>query len=189
VQRAINAHLPADINILSAQRADDRFHARHHAISRAYLYQISNRRTAFAKRYVWWIDAPLDLAAMRTAAQACVGEHDFTLFCDARTDPEDAHIRLDRIDIAQNGALTLIRYQASHFAWRMIRRLTGSLVEVGRHNLSTDAFTNLLDRTTPPNPYPTAAWTAPASGLFLEAIRYPNDADLPNLTPAFPLAH
>jgi tRNA pseudouridine38-40 synthase len=189
LQHAINAQLPADINIRSIEPADPRFHARHHAISRSYLYQISRRRTAFAKRYVWWVDSSLDLDLMRTAATSCTGEHDFTSFCDPRTDPTDARIRLDRIEIAQHGALTLIRYEASHFAWRMVRRLTGALVEVGRKQVSVAAFTELLDIHSPPDPNPTSAWTAPASGLFLESVRYVHDPPLPTWAPAFPIAH
>lgn len=188
--RSINAHLPADINILSVHSADDRFHARHHAVSRSYLYQISRRRTAFAKRYVWWIETPLDLAAMREATLLCIGEHDFTHFCDPRTDPADAHVRLDRIEIAQNEALVLLRFTASHFAWRMIRRLTGTLVELGRGNLTLQAFTELLDAPASQSPpISTSTFTAPASGLFLESVRYGNDADIPPLKPAFPIAH
>ena len=74
---AVNEALPADIHLLSIAPADDRFHARHPAVARAYLYQIARRRTAFGKRFVWWIERPLDLDAMASAAARVVGRHDF----------------------------------------------------------------------------------------------------------------
>jgi tRNA pseudouridine38-40 synthase len=187
VLRAINAHLPADVNVLSVERAADRFHARHHAISRSYVYQIARRRTAFAKRYVWWVDAPLDVDAMRRAASACVGEHDFALFCDGRADPGDTRVRIDRAEVGEAGDLVLLRFEASHFVWRMVRRLTGTLVQVGRDTLSVDAFRRLIDSRPLEGTSPTAAWTAPASGLFLERVRFEGDAPLGELGPPFPI--
>src|SRR5919106_745400 len=73
LRRKINDTLPADIHIRRIDKAAHRFHARHDALSRSYLYQISRRRTAFAKPFVWWIREPLDVAAMRVAAPAFTG--------------------------------------------------------------------------------------------------------------------
>ena len=64
----VNDALPADINVLDAERVPPRFHARHSAVARSYLYQIARRRTAFAKPFVWWVRDELDLATMREAA-------------------------------------------------------------------------------------------------------------------------
>src|SRR5215212_3207588 len=66
--RRVNDELASDINILSAAQVPHRFHARHDAVARRYLYQIARRRTAFAKNYVWWVKEPLDANAMRAAA-------------------------------------------------------------------------------------------------------------------------
>src|SRR5205085_10912781 len=73
LRRRLNDELPADINILAAEPVPHRFHARHDAVARRYLYQIARRRTAFAKPYVWWVKDPLDADVMRTAAQGFVG--------------------------------------------------------------------------------------------------------------------
>ena len=73
LRRRINDQLPADIHIRSAEKAPHKFHARHDAIERAYLYQISTRRTAFGKPFVWWVREPLSIEAMRHAARAFVG--------------------------------------------------------------------------------------------------------------------
>ena len=68
LRRRLNDELPADINILAAVQVPHRFHARHDAVARRYLYQIARRRTAFAKAYVWWVREELDLTAMRSLA-------------------------------------------------------------------------------------------------------------------------
>ena len=85
LRRALNDELPADINILRVEVVPHRFHARHDAVARRYLYQIATRRTAFAKPFVWWVKEPLDLDAMREAAAAFVGMHDFASFAAATT--------------------------------------------------------------------------------------------------------
>src|ERR1044071_2796738 len=68
LRRRLNDELPADINIRSAAVGPHRFHARHDAVQRRYLYQLATRRTAFAKPFVWWVKEPLDVKRMRTAA-------------------------------------------------------------------------------------------------------------------------
>src|SRR5437762_5709497 len=76
----VNDALPADIYIRAVDKAPHRFHARHDARQRSYVYQISRRKTAFFKPYVWWIRDALDAAAMRAAAAAFVGMRDFASF-------------------------------------------------------------------------------------------------------------
>jgi tRNA pseudouridine38-40 synthase len=78
--RRLNDELPADINILAAAPVPHRFHARHDAVGRRYLYQIATRRTAFAKPFVWWVKDPIDVDRMREAASAFVGFKDFESF-------------------------------------------------------------------------------------------------------------
>src|SRR5207253_10325913 len=80
LRRRLNDELPPDINILAAQAVPHRFHARHDAIARRYLYQIARRRTAFAKAYVWWVRDPIAVDAMREAAGALVGMKNFKSF-------------------------------------------------------------------------------------------------------------
>src|SRR5439155_19109633 len=76
----LNAALPSDIHIRRIDRAPHRFHARHDAEARSYLYQISRRKTAFFKPYVWWIKESLDVARMREASQVFVGMQNFASF-------------------------------------------------------------------------------------------------------------
>src|SRR2546427_9139541 len=84
MMRKMNDLLPHDITILSAARASDRFHARHDAVSRVYLYQIATRRTAFAKPIVWWIKDALDADGMHHAASRVLERHYFSAFSDRR---------------------------------------------------------------------------------------------------------
>jgi len=167
----LNDALPADINVLGAEKVSRQFHARHSAMGRSYLYQVSRRRTAFAKPFVWWVRDPLDLARMREAASAFVGMRDFRAFSDDDPDEKSTRVDLESVDIVEEGALVLFRVRGSHFLWKMVRRLVGVLVEVGRGAMSPRDAARLLDGATG-RP---AELTAPPSGLFLEAVLYPGD--------------
>ena len=105
LRRKINDELPADIHIRSIDKAPHRFHARHDARSRSYLYQISRRRTAFAKPFVWWIREPLNVAAMRSAAGRFIGMKDLGAFTDDDPDEKSTRVLLDRLELAECGAL------------------------------------------------------------------------------------
>ncbi len=98
LRRRLNDELPADIHIRTLEKAAHRFHARHDAVSRSYLYQISRRRTAFAKPFVWWIREPLDLDAMRRAAEAFVGRQDFATFSDDDPEEKSTVVELERLE-------------------------------------------------------------------------------------------
>ena len=76
----MNAELPGDIAVLRVDAVDNRFHARHDALRRSYVYQISRRKRAFEKKYVWWVKEPLDTASMADAASSLPGRHDFVCF-------------------------------------------------------------------------------------------------------------
>jgi tRNA pseudouridine38-40 synthase len=175
LRRRINDELPADIHIITIDRAPHKFHARHDARSRSYLYQISRRRTAFAKPYVWWIKEPLDLAAMRKAAEAFVGLKDFEAFTDDDPQEKSTRVLLERLEIEDAGALVLIRVQGSHFLWKMVRRIVGVLAAVGRGELRAGAAAALLTKDAPTHRPAPAALTAPAAGLFLERVYYDGD--------------
>ena len=175
-RRRVNEALPPDINLLSIAKAPHRFHARHHAVGRSYLYQVARRRTAFAKPFVWWVKEPLDLAAMQDAAARFSGMHDFRSFSD--DDPEDKStaVLIEEVSVGEDGDLILVRVEGSHFLWKMVRRMVGVIVEVGRGGLKIEEVDDFLRE---PSATP-ARLTAPASGLFLERVFYDGDPrDLP----------
>jgi tRNA pseudouridine38-40 synthase len=172
----LNDALPYDIAILSVEETSDEFHARHDAISRTYVYQISRRKTAFSKRFVWWVKEPLNASLMADAAKAIEGRHDFVCFraADPEKEEESTVVVVDAAQVEEkhDENLILIRITASHYLWRMVRRLVGALVRVGRGELSVTDFEQLINGHARPD-LPVAEWTAPASGLFLESVRYP----------------
>jgi len=172
--RGINERLPSTISLIDVAEADNSFHARNDAVARTYVYQISKRRTAFFKKYVWWIREPLDIAAMARAARMLAGRHDFSCFRapDPSRPGESTIVAVDDARIDVEGDLILFRITASHFLWRMVRRLVGVLVRLGASEITLDDFSRLLEGRANPK-LDVAAWTAPASGLFLERVDYP----------------
>jgi tRNA pseudouridine38-40 synthase len=171
VRQRVNDALPSDINILRIDRVRHRFHARHDAIARSYIYQIARRRTAFAKSFVWWVKEDLNTGGMRDAASRFVGMHDFRTFSDDDPEHKSTRVLVDSFDVHEDGDLLVVHIEASHFLWKMVRRLVGILVEVGRGALSVGDAAALL---TEASPVP-ARVTAPASGLFLERVYYAGD--------------
>jgi len=182
MMRKMNDLLPHDITILSAARASDRFHARHDAVSRVYLYQIATRRTAFAKSFVWWIKDRLDFDAMRAAASAIAGRHDFSAFTDKRLKEEESRIVvIESCEIARSGELILFRIAGSHFLWKMVRKLVAFIVEIGRGAATASDLQSRLHADAE-----MFQPTAPPSGLFLEAVTYGEAFDRP-LQPIIPV--
>jgi tRNA pseudouridine38-40 synthase len=175
LRRRLNDELPADIHIRSIDKAPHRFHARHDAVSRCYLYQISRRRTAFGKPFVWWIREPLDLDAMRHAAEAFVGRQDFAAFSDDDPDEKSTVVVLERLELVESGALILVRVQGSHFLWKMVRRIVGVLAAVGRGEMKPGNAAELLRGRPRSGGATPAELTAPSAGLFLERVSYAGD--------------
>ena len=168
LRRRINDLLPSDINVLRLEPVRHRFHARHSAVGRSYIYQVSRRRTAFAKAFVWWVKDELDVERMRTTAKRFVGFHDFRAFSDADPEETSTDVLVDTLDIHEDDDLLVVHIEGSHFLWKMVRRLVGVLVEVGRGGLSDEEAARLFIAG---GGLP-ARLTAPASGLFLERVFY-----------------
>src|SRR5436189_1164485 len=101
----VNDVLPADIYVRRIDKAAHRFHARHDAEARSYLYQISRRKTAFFKPYVWWIKDALDVVRMREASAAFVGMKNFDSFTADEPQEKSTTVLIDRVDVAEEGAL------------------------------------------------------------------------------------
>ena len=171
LRRLVNDALPADINILRIDLVRHKFHARHDAVARSYIYQIARRRTAFGKALVWWIKDDLDVDIMRQVAAGFVGMHDFRTFSDDDPGQKSTQVLVEAFDLYEDGDLLLVHVEGSHFLWKMVRRLVGVLVEAGRGALTVEAALGLL---TEDSPLP-ARVTAPASGLFLERVYYPGE--------------
>ena len=172
IRLKLNDELPSDINILEVEKTHPKFHARHDAVSRSYLYQISKRRTAFGKNYVWWIKDKLDYSRMQSSAKIFIGMHDFVSFADEDQEEKSTKVLIEDVQMEEDGELILVRIIGSHFLWKMVRRMIGVLVEIGRGKLSEhDLKRFLYSRSNEP-----AKCTAPPSGLFLEQVIYKGES-------------
>ena len=172
IRMKLNDLLPYDINILEVKKTSSNFHVRHDAKSRSYLYQVAKRRTAFGKNYVWWVKDKLDFKKMESASKRFVGLNDFSSFSDDDPKEKSTKVLIDNVQLKEDGELILIRIIGSHFIWKMVRRIVGVLVEVGRGNKTENDILNYLNnKSNEP-----AKYTAPPSGLFLEKVIYERES-------------
>ncbi|MGH7045207.1 MAG: tRNA pseudouridine(38-40) synthase TruA [Stellaceae bacterium] len=171
---ALNHHLrPAAISVLTAARVGASFDARLSAIARRYVYRILNRRApaALDRGRVWRIAPPLDVAAMRAGARHLIGHHDFTTFRDRLCQARSPMRTLDRLDVARDGDEIRIEVEARSFLHRQVRNIAGTLELVGIGRWQPDDVAIALaacDRRA-------GGPTAPAEGLYLVEIRYPEN--------------
>ena len=173
----VNSRLPHSVAVLWAQPVADDFHARYGAVGRRYRYTILNRpvRAALDARYVTWERVPLDAAAMHAAAQALVGEHDFSAFRAIACQAHSARRDLREIAVARSGDHVTIEVEANAFLHHMVRNIVGSLLPVGRGEQAPQWVGELLrgaDRSV-------AGPTAPPNGLCFVGPRYPARFGLP----------
>jgi tRNA pseudouridine38-40 synthase len=171
------SRLGADAAVLWAQRVADDFHARFGARARRYRYLILNRpiRPALRARFVTWERAPLDVAPMQLAAQALIGEHDFSAFRTVACQANSPMRNVREITVARIGEEVSIEIEANAFLHHMVRNIVGSLLPIGRGERAPQWLAELLhgrDRRV-------AGPTAPASGLTFLAPRYPAEWKLP----------
>jgi tRNA pseudouridine38-40 synthase len=171
IRMKFNDELPADICILEIEKANPNFHARHDAKSRSYIYQISKRRTAFGKPFVWWIKDQLNFEKMNKASKLFIGMHDYISFADQDDLEKSTKVLIEDVQLKEKDDLILIRIIGSHFLWKMVRRMVGVLVEIGRGNLTEKNLKYFLEHESPTP----AKYTAPPSGLFLEHVTYENE--------------
>lgn len=166
--KRFNELLPSNIAVQMIAPCHSRFHARHSCIGRSYLYQIAKRKSAFNKKYVWWVKHPLDSTAMAETARIFTGMHDFVSFAEKQELKKSTKVLVNGIYLYEDDEMIRLRVIGSHFLWRMVRRLAGVLVEVGQGNLSKNEVATFLSETsdTP------SRLTAPPSGLFFERAFY-----------------
>lgn len=174
IKYGINDRLPPDICILNVENADPSFHARHDAVARSYIYQISRRRTSFGKKYVWWIKDQLDVNKMNETAKHFTGLKNFKSFTDEDQEQNSTKAEIKHAAVYEFGDLLVFHVIGSHFLWKQVRRMTGVVVEVGRGKLiPSDVVSFFRNKSDIP-----AKLTAPPSGLFLERVYYKNDVIL-----------
>lgn len=171
--RAMNAVLPPDVRVLSAEDVSSDFHARFSATGKLYEYRIINAPliSPFLHRYAWHVIPPLDLDAMREAASAFRGRHDFAAFQASGSSVTTTERTIGRIEWEDGGGYDLpllFRVEGDGFLRHMVRNIVGTLVEVGIGRWPAGCVPDILaskDRAL-------AGATAPAHGLFLVRVSY-----------------
>jgi tRNA pseudouridine38-40 synthase len=168
--RALNAQLPEDLRVLGVEEAPLDFHARFDARAKTYRYQIRSGGVAspFDRGYVWNLPERLNIEAMRAAAEALIGRHDFAAFQSIGTSVPDSVRTIARSDIRTEDGLVLYEVTGDGFLRHMVRAIVGTLVEVGRGWRPAASTAMLLAGGTRAQ----AGATAPAHGLFLVRVDY-----------------
>ncbi len=181
---ALNDALPGDIAAHRVDEVSDEFHARRSAKERIYLYQICTRRSAFGSDLAWWVKDRLDVKAMREAAKAIEGKRDFTAFCDVDPEkPKSNTVDLRPIEFVEDGPMLVLRFRAPSFLWKMVRRVTGCMVEVGRGRIKAAQVPSLFSQASSVM----APYTAQPQGLYLERVLYEGERYVEPLRPVLRL--
>ncbi len=167
---ALNSLLPADIVAKKATQVSPNFHPRFDATSRVYRYLIDNRPvpSVLLRRYAWHIVEPLDVEAMKRAAQFLIGVHDFASFHASGSDLGSTVREMKRITVVKRDGVIAITMEANAFLYHMARIIVGTLVEIGlgrRKPEDMEAILEARDRTV-------AGKTAPPHGLCLMQVKY-----------------
>ena len=173
--KALNAHLGSQpVSVIDAEKMDDNFHARFGALNKLYTYRIINRPYGLTldQGFAWWVKRPLDIEAMRNAAQILIGEHDFTTFRDTECQAKSPVRTLDRLEIETidilGGQEILIHACGRSFLHHQVRNMVGTLSLVGEGKWTKADVKVALeakDRTA-------GGPTAPSDGLYLVKIDY-----------------
>jgi len=175
VAKALNAHLRFQpIAVLAAEKVGDDFHARFLAQERGYLYRILNRRAppALEETHVWWVPIPLDAPRMHAAAQALVGRYDFSTFRAIACQADSPVKTLDELNVGRIGDEILVTARARSFLHHQVRNMVGNLRQVGDGRWTVDDLITARDACNRTQGGP----TAPAAGLYLMHVKYPEAA-------------
>ncbi len=175
-----NTLLPDDVRIIWAQGVTDDFHARFSAQARQYRYVIFNRavRSAVLSNRVTSERRPLNVELMHCAAQALIGEYDFSSFRAAECQAAHARREVQKLSVSRRGDMVFIDIQANAFLHHMVRNIAGTLMQIGRGDAPVEWMKTLLelqDRTQ-------ATVTAPASGLYFVNAFYPSHFAIPQVS-------
>ena len=167
----LNALLPSDIAVWSVVRVPDEAHARFDAREREYTYHILPHKEPFRTETAWQYYVPLDVERMNAAAALLMRHEDFTTFSKLHSNNRTSICRIFAAEWRRCGEELLFTIRADRFLRNMVRSVVGTLVDVGRGKMSVESFGDTiesLDRSR-------ASGSAPAQGLFLSDVRYPEE--------------
>jgi tRNA pseudouridine38-40 synthase len=176
---AINANVGKDLRVIRADCVADAFHARYSAVGKTYVYRIVNGPvlSPFWARYAHHDARPLDLAQMKLGAALFIGRHDWTAFSAAQSDVEDRVRTITALDISEfddkraQARMIEIKVSANGFLRYMVRTIAGTLMALGRGEITTAEILEAIEKGSRPR----TAVTAPACGLTLLSVQYPSE--------------
>jgi len=167
---ALNALLPPDIRVVKSWLAPPGFHARYSARQKTYRYQVYEGEfpSVFYRRYALWVRKPVNWQAVAACAELFVGRLDFAAFAASGGSAQTTVRTMESVTVEAAPPLTLIRFTADGFLYKMVRNLVGTLLDVGLGRLSLEDVREIMES----RDRRLASATAPAHGLFLESVRY-----------------
>lgn len=166
----IEKRRPVDIQLLSVKECGERFHARYNIKQKTYLYKIDNGKQCdlFSRHYQMHVPKTLDLEKMRKVAKFLEGEHDFQSFTTLKAKNKSTVRTVDQIEIEKEGNDLLIHVSGQGFLWNMVRILVGTLLEVGKGNLSLKGVEEIMEKKVRAE----APGKVEAKALYLEKVEY-----------------
>ncbi len=172
LERALRTGLPGSIQVYRVRRVSGTFHARYSAVGKRYRYYMEEGHPRpWERNYCWGLgQRKLDTGSMREAASRLLGVHDFSAFGARRGgDSEDNPVKdLRLLEVVRRGRKIILTTEASGYLYKMVRSLTGTLVEVGLGKMSPEEVAEMLESRQRTHLVP----TAPACGLWLERVYY-----------------
>lgn len=166
----VNKHLPDDIRVLCVEQVPGNFHARYNAIGKTYCYYVDtkDKPDVFERKYRYHFPYQLNVTAMQSAAIYLTGKHDFSSFTDDKTEGKDKLRAIYEIQIMEQEGVISFWYRGNGFLQHMVRIMTGTLLEVGRGDMSSDDVLMILREKNRAK----AGFLVPAKGLFLDSVKY-----------------
>lgn len=169
-RHSVNGVLPRDVVVREALPAPDGFHARFDAVRRHYRYRLHRGATAVHRRVCWEVKAPLDVPRMRDAAALFPGARDFASLASSLEEGETTECTLERLEVREDGAFVEVEVTANRFLRKMVRTMTGTLLEVGLGKQPVEWITEVLEA----RDRRLAGPVIPPTGLFLVGVDYPD---------------
>ena len=170
IRAYLRQYLPEDIGVISVEEAEPRFHSRFNAVEKTYRYRVwnSDLPCVFERKYVWPVEGALDVEAMHEAAQIFLGTHDFLAFCSNKHFKKSSIRTIRRFCVERVGPEIQFTVTGDGFLYNMVRILVGTLLAIGRGELTKEQLPAILESRVREN----AGETVPAKGLCLMEVRY-----------------
>jgi len=168
--QGVNHYLPSDVSVVRIEEASDKFHAQYSARSKIYEYRVLNAmtRSPIERKWSYQVRQRLDMSDMKRGARLFVGEHDFRAFEASGSRRKGAVRRIRRFTVEKGGRMVVFRAESNGFLYKMVRRMVGTLLEIGRRRMTVSELKRLIES----NGHMGVGPTVPAQGLFLKQVIY-----------------